>query len=436
MRATPFAHVILMKQNGNYCDSCALPPSDGAKLSRCSACKYEYYCGRSCQRSSWNYHKFECPLLKRRLPKVPADSVRLLTRIIWNISHRLLKPDDDPGYRNFLELCDHFPEYLEEPARSRQLHEMSFTLNNYIGSENLCSMLAGTIGLPRIFGRMIFNGFTLTHMGEEVGVAVYISPSVFDHSCAPNASCVNDGTCLSVRALRDVDTGKESLLVNYLDPLIPRSKRLEELESNYRFTCRCTKCLDEDQELMFEAVICPQCQGTAVRLPDGIFHCQKCHAVIDDPMFLRQIVRDEEEAWCIVEEAKKHDNMDRLKRFLSRNTILAASSVYIAMLNVTLYAYECQFGNSAVAYDIGEALTKTYRQHYPECFAMHGEHQFKQARLAWQMDEYEKALLHYRAAIGSLTVSHGTDHQRTKLAQSDMRDCERDKFIYDSMRNH
>jgi SET and MYND domain-containing protein len=53
-----------------------------SKLRRCSGCQYVYYCDRSCQKKSWNIHKFECANLKKILPKTLPDTTRLIARII------------------------------------------------------------------------------------------------------------------------------------------------------------------------------------------------------------------------------------------------------------------------------------------------------------------------------------------------------------------
>lgn len=42
------------------CSTCANAPAPGSSLSRCSRCKNAFYCSKTCQKTAWRSHKFEC----------------------------------------------------------------------------------------------------------------------------------------------------------------------------------------------------------------------------------------------------------------------------------------------------------------------------------------------------------------------------------------
>lgn len=52
---------------------------------------------------------------------------------------------------------------------------------------------------------MIINRFSVQSLYlEPIGEALYIGPSIHDHSCSPDAGFVFDGALLSIRAGRDL----------------------------------------------------------------------------------------------------------------------------------------------------------------------------------------------------------------------------------------
>lgn len=51
------------------------------------------------------------------------------------------------------------------------------------------------------------------------GVAIHLEYTVFAHSCRPNAILVHIGNALQIRAIAPIDTDKELITVDYIDPL-------------------------------------------------------------------------------------------------------------------------------------------------------------------------------------------------------------------------
>ncbi|XP_046376194.2 uncharacterized protein LOC124148945 [Haliotis rufescens] len=201
-------------------------------------------------KKDWQLHKDECPCLKRVAPKLPTDSVRLLLRLFI----RLQRGDgektewDSVNWRPFVQLETHSREIIQDEKRSDLLAQATFTLREMVGSS--VSLPEGG-DLVDVFGRMVINTFSICD-GEmqPVGSGVYLSPSLLDHSCLPNAVAVFTGTTLSVRCVTDIPSDQPAqVLISYIDQLAPSGERRRQLDEQYYFTCRCRRCTEADMLL-------------------------------------------------------------------------------------------------------------------------------------------------------------------------------------------
>ena len=82
---------------------------------------------------------------------------------------------------------------------------------------------------------------------EPVGTAVYLQGSAFNHSCRPNAEFYNDGTSLRVRSVRHIRAGEEAT-VSYVPLTQSLAERRRDLSTQFKFTCRCERCQQEEEE--------------------------------------------------------------------------------------------------------------------------------------------------------------------------------------------
>ncbi|KFO25464.1 SET and MYND domain-containing protein 3 [Fukomys damarensis] len=81
---------------------------------------------------------------------------------------------------------------------------------------------------------------------QEVGVGLYPSMSLLNHSCDPNCSIVFTGPHLLLRAVRDIEVGEE-LTICYLDILMTSEERRKQLRDQYCFDCDCFRCQTQDK---------------------------------------------------------------------------------------------------------------------------------------------------------------------------------------------
>jgi hypothetical protein len=70
--------------------------------------------------------------------------------------------------------------------------------------------------------------------GRVIGQGLYLSLSLFNHSCTPNCVVSFEGACASVYAVRAIDKDEE-LTISYIDHSLPRVHRWAQLLRRYRF---------------------------------------------------------------------------------------------------------------------------------------------------------------------------------------------------------
>ncbi|XP_018412559.1 PREDICTED: histone-lysine N-methyltransferase SMYD3 [Nanorana parkeri] len=241
--AEPFVHTVWQEKNqGATCHHCL---HRNEKLKRCSQCKFAKYCNSRCQKHAWKDHKRECLCLKSIFPNVPTDSVRLVGKMIFKL---LEHPDCGSGeLYSIHDLQSHFKELNEEMKEG--LRHLAATLEQYLKSEiQVSTQLPHGFHILEYFGKVTCNSFTISD-GEmqDVGVGLYPSMSLLNHSCDPNCVIVFEGTCLQLRAVKKIPKGEE-LTISYIDVKMPTHLRQVQLQRQYCFSCDCHRCLSKDKD--------------------------------------------------------------------------------------------------------------------------------------------------------------------------------------------
>uniref|UniRef100_A0A6P8R3D9 [histone H3]-lysine(4) N-trimethyltransferase n=1 Tax=Geotrypetes seraphini TaxID=260995 RepID=A0A6P8R3D9_GEOSA len=223
----PFAYTVSKKSRGAVCERCLCRKDH---LLRCSQCKFAKYCGVRCQKEAWGDHKSECKCLKSSHPRVPTDSVRLVGKIVF----KLLKQSSCPSEElySFSDLESN-KKVLSEEIRSG-LENLAMVLQLYLKEEikdfsqlppgsNILEFFAktpeaGLIGQNKICvessiyikSEVTCNSFTISD-GEmqEVGVGLYPSMSLLNHSCDPNCVIIFEGQRLLLRTIKEIQISEE-----------------------------------------------------------------------------------------------------------------------------------------------------------------------------------------------------------------------------------
>ncbi|XP_059691312.1 histone-lysine N-methyltransferase SMYD3 isoform X2 [Gavia stellata] len=203
-RAEPFAYVVTKEQLGGVCERCL---RRNEHLHRCSQCKVAKYCGKSCQKEAWLDHKQECRCLKSVEPTFPPDSVRLAGRIVFKLLRQSVCLSE--RLYSFSDLQSNIEQLSEEMKDG--LRHLAQTLQLYLKTElQDLSHLPPAIDFFQIFTKVTCNCFTISN-GEmqDVGVGLYPSMSLLNHSCDPNCVIVFEGYQLLLRSVREIQIGEE-----------------------------------------------------------------------------------------------------------------------------------------------------------------------------------------------------------------------------------
>uniref|UniRef100_A0A673IXH8 [histone H3]-lysine(4) N-trimethyltransferase n=1 Tax=Sinocyclocheilus rhinocerous TaxID=307959 RepID=A0A673IXH8_9TELE len=193
----PYSFCIAKDFLKTACHSCL---KRGESLSRCSQCKTARYCSVQCQKQAWPDHKRECKCLKRLQPRIPTDSVRLLTRIIFKLLSQ--SESDQEELYSIAEHQSHLADMSEE--KKEGLGHLCTTLQVYLGEENGdLSQLPPGLDPISLLARVTCNCFSISD-GElqDVGVGLYLSMSLLNHDCQPNCVMISEGKRLTLRAVR------------------------------------------------------------------------------------------------------------------------------------------------------------------------------------------------------------------------------------------
>uniref|UniRef100_UPI00358EEA8A histone-lysine N-methyltransferase SMYD3-like n=1 Tax=Myxine glutinosa TaxID=7769 RepID=UPI00358EEA8A len=251
--AEPFAYVKNQANKSSVCDSCLIRKDKG--LLRCSKCKCAFYCDSSCQRSHWANHKRECPLL-RVSATFPEDAVRLTANVILKLEKLKGKRDASEELYSMLELTSHAAKANKRMIEA--FNRNAALLQAFLrGEAKSCPSLPMGLTIMQLFGKIHCNSFTITNNDlEDIGVGIYPSLSLLNHSCEPNCVTVFDGIKLLLRTVKDVQQGEE-LLISYIDTLAGSCDRQSRLMHQYHFTCECRLCTKSvaDQDMREDGVM-------------------------------------------------------------------------------------------------------------------------------------------------------------------------------------
>ncbi|XP_038249905.1 histone-lysine N-methyltransferase SMYD3 isoform X3 [Dermochelys coriacea] len=243
-RAEPFACTVTKHRLGGVCERCL---RRNERLLRCSQCKIARYCDTRCQKEAWQEHKQECKCLKSTEPNFPPDSVRLVGRIVFKLLGQSAACSSEKLY-SFSDLQSNIEELSEEMREG--LRHLAQTLQLYLRVEiHDAFQLLPAIDIFQIFAKVTCNCFTISN-GEmqDVGVGLYPSMSLLNHSCDPNCVIVFEGRQLLLRSVREIQIGEE-LTISYIESLMPSSERQKHLKRQYCFECNCLLCQTQEKDV-------------------------------------------------------------------------------------------------------------------------------------------------------------------------------------------
>ncbi|XP_066237831.1 histone-lysine N-methyltransferase SMYD3 isoform X3 [Saccopteryx leptura] len=233
--------------------------------------------------------------------------------------------------------------------------------------------------------RVICNSFTICNAEmQEVGVGLYPSMSLLNHSCDPNCSIVFNGPHLLLRAIQDVEAGEE-LTICYLDTLMTSAERQKQLRDQYCFSCDCSRCQTQDKD---------------------------ADMLTGD----EQVWKEVKESLTKIEELKAHWKWEQVLAMCQ--TIISSNLERLPDLNI----YQLKVLDSAMdacinlglweeALFYGVRTMEPYRIFFPGSHPVRGVQVMKVGKLQLHQGMFPQAMKNLRLAFDIMRVTHGREHR-------------------------
>nr|XP_013799382.1 PREDICTED: histone-lysine N-methyltransferase SMYD3 isoform X2 [Apteryx mantelli mantelli] len=310
------------------------------------------------RKEAWQDHKQECKCLKSIKPNFPPDSVRLAGRIVF----KLLRPSvclSEKLY-SFSDLQSNTEQLSEEMKEG--LRHLAQTLQLYLKAEiQDASQLPPAIDFFQIFTKVTCNCFTISN-GEmqDVGVGLYPSMSLLNHSCDPNCVIVFEGYQLLLRSIQEIQIGEEDA-----EKLAGEEHAWKEVKDAVNGV-RCPKSKEEWEQVL------ARCQNllssNADRLPDtNIYQLKMLDCAMD------------------------------------------------ACINL---------GSWEKALNYGSRTLGPYRLYYPGFHPLRAVQLMRVGKLQYSQDMFPQALETLKQAYNIMKVTHGADHSLMQALMELKEQCE------------
>jgi len=234
--------------------TCVVCDKGGDCIKQCAKCFSVAYCGRECQVGDWARHKRLCVpvmvkdfgekgrgLVASRDFKI-GDIIMKDKAVVTSSAEVDMYPPDvmDCGNNISWQLLQ-LPDDIR--AEYFQLSPSKLVFNKFEDP------LFKSIPIPAVSKLAV-----AIFLNNRIGNKIYLSLSLINHSCDPNAGWQNTDESYEneeLRATRDIKKGEEitsSYLSNFEALTNNKVKRQEKLQSSWSFVCKCEKCEDCEDE--------------------------------------------------------------------------------------------------------------------------------------------------------------------------------------------
>ncbi|KAL3489722.1 SET and MYND domain protein [Aspergillus germanicus] len=246
---TPFLAILNTKKLDSTCAGCfgkrylGKTPEE-IQLRYCSSCQVPKYCDKTCQIKDWHLgHRFECSVFKALKPRVLPTNARAVLRIILRLAAPARSAYSPKELSLLHELESHSDEIRDKnPASWERITLSAMAVKHYSGTNMELEEIV------KISAKLEVNSFSLTTATyDRIGMYMHPYAAIMNHDCHYNAIVGFDGPQMYVKAIRPIKDG-EQIVISYVDATNRYSVRKKELLERYYFTCRCDRCLVDEQE--------------------------------------------------------------------------------------------------------------------------------------------------------------------------------------------
>jgi len=95
-----------------------------------------------------------------------------------------------------------------------------------------------------VYGRLVINSFEVNDLEDDkVGWALYLAPSILNHSCVPNAEAEFKGKNIIIKVNINIRGAQlDDIYISYIGLSPSTEKRRAKLLKYYHFQCMCLRC--------------------------------------------------------------------------------------------------------------------------------------------------------------------------------------------------
>uniref|UniRef100_A0A8D1DXD6 [histone H3]-lysine(4) N-trimethyltransferase n=1 Tax=Sus scrofa TaxID=9823 RepID=A0A8D1DXD6_PIG len=244
--------------------------------------------------------------------------------------------------------------------------------------------MPGSFNVFLLFLQVICNSFTICNAEmQEVGVGLYPSMSLLNHSCDPNCSIVFNGPHLLLRAVRDIEAGEE-LTICYLDMLMTSEERRKQLRDQYCFECDCFRCQTQDKDadmLTGDEQVWKEVQESLKKIEE-----LKAHWTWEPP--------------CAMAQNIIQSNLDSVPSITVFNLKVRDCAIFAAV-NIGLLETPACFGMRVM---------DPYEIFFPGSHPVRGVQVMKVGKLQLHQGMFPQAMKNLRLAFDIMRVTHGREH--------------------------
>ncbi|ETN77588.1 hypothetical protein NECAME_10937 [Necator americanus] len=192
-----------------------------------------------------------------------------------------------------------------------------------------------------IFCKATINSHSIhTNAGTEIGMALDLGISKYNHSCRPTCTMVFDGFRVCLRPLvPGVDASDTTkAFISYID--VGRSKyvRRKDLKARWYFDCECTRCVDPTDDMLTAIKCstpgCPEPLITSETAEPCYIACPKCRGMTDD-----SVVKEAQELMkSLPASFDPNCPPETLRELIAKaERLLHPNNVYVNRLRTALY---------------------------------------------------------------------------------------------------
>lgn len=266
----PYAKILSKERRSTHCANCfqALP----RRIPCRNRCRWRVtYCSLRCEKVHWNkLHRWLCQLdaIDR------YDDTFLLAFHAYTIQVKTICAEEFFFACSWIHMQRTIPNLVSHMDTHWTSEVESFASIFYLPFDAFAFIL----------GQVRSNSFAIQSRTDDatlvkqqnLGTAVYLNASMFNHACNPNAVVMfSPESALSVRTTHSIPSGSE-ISISY-GPLAVRQsteQRQLELQKKYHFQCQCDACLSGAWDR------CYKCRGCKAAVGRGN-NCTACGRCMD-----------------------------------------------------------------------------------------------------------------------------------------------------------